>query len=157
MEYIDIENIEIENKKLIPVCNSNELYNKKGKLIKFDEDDDMQVAVFRISEKLYCVSNICPHRHAEEIYNGLLTCEVNKLEQQNVINELNLEEDSLIETKLEDVVTCPLHGWSYYLESGYNTNPKQGIKRIKTYMIIEQNGVIYIEKPELDIPKWRQV
>ncbi|MFY8159738.1 MAG: Rieske (2Fe-2S) protein [Candidatus Kapaibacteriota bacterium] len=147
-----METIELNNKQLIPVCNSNELFNKKGKLIKFDEDDDMQVAIFRIGEKLYCVSNICPHRHAEEIYNGLLTCEVNKLEK-NVVpieNENNYNE-------LSDVVTCPLHGWSYYLDSGFNTNPKQGIKRIKTYDIIEQNGIIYIEKPELDIPKWRQV
>lgn len=142
-----METIELNNKQLIPVCNSNELFNKKGKLIKFDEDDDMQVAIFRIGAKLYCVSNICPHRHAEEIYNGLLTCEVNKLEQQELLEE-NI---------LSDVVTCPLHGWSYYLDSGFNTNPKQGIKRIKTYDIIEQNGTIYIEKPELDIPKWRQV
>lgn len=142
-----METIELNNKQLIPVCNANELFNKKGKLIKFDEDDDMQVAIFRIGEKLYCVSNICPHRHAEEIYNGLLTCEVNKLEQYELLEE-NI---------LSDVVTCPLHGWSYYLDSGFNTNPKQGIKRIKTYDIIEQNGIIYIEKPELDIPKWRQV
>lgn len=146
-----METIEKDNKQLIAVCNSNELFNKKGKLIKFDEDDDMQVAIFRIGEKLYCVSNICPHRHAEEIYNGLLTCEVNKLDKTETLN------DNLKENDLSDVVTCPLHGWSYYLDSGFNTNPKQGIKRIKTYDIIEQNGIIYIEKPELDIPKWRQV
>lgn len=128
--------------EFIKVCNSNELIPKKGKLIKFDDDDDMQVAIFRINDKLYAVSNICPHRHAEEIYNGILTC-------QN-------EKNALDKIKEKDVVTCPLHGWSYFLDTGFNTNQKQGIKRIQTYQIFEKNNEIFIEKPKLEIPKWRE-
>jgi|GEM_PF-266495 len=145
--------------EFIKVCNSNELIPKKGKLIKFDEDDDMQVAIFRINDKLYAVSNICPHRHAEEIYNGILTCQSDEIlkGQTNDFSEvINSAEKELEHETEKDVVTCPLHGWSYFLDSGFNTNPKQGIKRIKTYQIFEKNNEIYIEKPKLDIPKWRE-
>lgn len=129
-----MEELEIDGITFVSVCKSSELLNKKGKLVKFEEDDDMQVALFRIEGELFCVSNICPHRHAEEIYNGILT----------------------IEDNCKNVVTCPLHGWSYFLDTGFNTNPKQGIKRITTYQIKEIDGEIYIEKPKLEIPKWRQ-
>lgn len=140
------EEIEINDKVFVKVCKSNELINKKGKLFKFDEDDDMQVALFRIHDKLYCVSNICPHRHAEEIYNGLLS-------QIECDGDEQPENQTWAPSK--DVVTCPLHGWSYFLENGYNVNQKQGIKRITTYSIFEENGYVFIEKPKLSIPKWR--
>lgn len=143
------------NIEFIKVCNSNELIPKKGKLIKFDEDDDMQIAIFRINENLYAVSNICPHRHAEEIYNGLLSCQTDENQINNKLEDSEIQKESTQKTE-KDVVTCPLHGWSYFLDTGYNTNPKQGIKRITTYQIFEKNGEIYIEKPKLDIPKWRK-
>ncbi len=121
-------NIE-SSEKYIAVCKSSELYEGKGKKIQFPEDDDFQVAIFRIDGQLYCLDNICPHRHADRIYEGFVK---------------------------NGTVTCPLHGWSYSLDSGQNINQLQGIKSLSKYEIFEKNGTIYIEKPVFSLPRWRQ-
>lgn len=118
----------INGKAFAEVCFSEDIYEGKGKQIIFADDDDMQIAIFRIKNQLYCVDNICPHRHADRLFEGIL--------------------DGL-------TVTCPLHGWNYSLETGENTNKHQGIKTLHTYEVFEQNGMIYVEKPPLRIPKWR--
>ncbi len=118
-----------DNIEFIPVCNSNELFEGKGKKIQFPEDDDFQVAIFRVNGKLYCLENICPHRHADSIFDGIIK---------------------------NGIVTCPLHGWSYYLKNGQNVNQRQGIKSLKSFLIKEEDNTIYIEKPEFTIPKWRR-
>ena len=56
--------IEINGKDFQFICYSQEIKEGKGKRITFKDDIDTQFAVFRINGKLYCVSNICPHRHA---------------------------------------------------------------------------------------------
>jgi nitrite reductase/ring-hydroxylating ferredoxin subunit len=111
------------------ICNSIDLKEGKGKRIEFKEDIDMQYAAFRLNNKLYCVSNICPHRHATRIFEGIIK---------------------------GITVTCPLHGWTYSLETGENTNIKQGIKKLSKYQIFEENGKVFMEKPEVKIPKWRE-
>ncbi|MBM2816818.1 MAG: hcaC [Ignavibacteria bacterium] len=116
------------DKEYITICKSAELYEKKGKLITFAEDEDFQLALFRIDGKLFCVGNICPHRHAARIHEGIL----------DGIN-----------------VTCPEHGWEFSLETGENTNKHQGIRRLTTFEIFESEGEIYIEQPHFEIPLWR--
>lgn len=124
-----MKSLTIDGKLFVSVCSSNELIPAKGKKIKFEDDIDMEVSIFKIDNVYYCVSNICPHKHQPVIYKGIIKgC----------------------------TVTCPAHGWTYDLKTGENTNKHQGIKRLKKYEILEQNGEIYIEKPELEIPKWRQ-
>ena len=90
----------------------------------------MQLAVFRIEGELYCFTNICPHRHQPKIYDGIIK---------------------------DSTVTCPEHGWTYSILNGDNTNQMQGIRHLKKYRIFEENGLIFIEKPALEIPKWRQI
>ena len=124
-----MDKIKRDNKTFVHICDSNEIKEGKSKKIIFEEDIDMQYALFRINNKLYCVSNICPHRHATRIYEGIL-------------NGLN--------------VTCPLHGWTYSLETGENVNQKQGIKKLDKYLVFEENGKVFMEEPALKIPKWRQ-
>jgi len=116
-------------KTYVCICNSDDLTEGKGKKIVFEDDVDMQFAVFRIKNNLYCVSNICPHRHATRIFEG-------------IIRGLT--------------VTCPLHGWTFSLATGENTNKHQGIKHLTKYEIFEENDKIYMEKPVLKIPKWRE-
>lgn len=120
----------IDGLEFAKVCKSEELFEKRGKHIQFKEDVDMQLAIFRIDGKLYALNNICPHRHAEEIYNGIL---------------IGLE------------ISCPLHGWTYNICDGKNINQKQGIKSLETYQIFEENGYVFVEKPKKKIPKWRQI
>lgn len=122
--------IEKDGKVFCDVMAAKDLVEKKGKRVSFSEDPDWELAVFRIEGELYCVTNICPHRHQPEIYNGILTG-----------------------TEL----MCPLHGWTYSLETGQNVNTHQGIKSLKQFEIFEQDGRIYVEKPTSDsTPLWRK-
>ncbi len=121
---------EIDGKIYCDVMASKDLVEKKGRKVTFNEDSDWELAVFRIDNMLYCVTNICPHRHQPEIYNGILSG-----------------------TEL----MCPLHGWTYSLESGQNVNTHQGIKSLKQFDIFEENGRIYVEKPTKEsTPLWRK-
>ena len=119
----------INNVKFIKVAESKNVYEKKGIKIQFEGDDDFQVAIIRYEGKLYCVDNICPHRHADKIFEGIIK---------------------------DKTVTCPLHGWTYSLETGENIDIKKGIKKLKTYLCFEEDGIIYIEEPKFEIPKWRK-
>lgn len=120
----------INNKEYLKICPSNELIEKRGKKILFDDSDDIyEVAIFRIAGKLYCSQNLCPHQAAPRIFEGILKG-----------------------TK----VTCPLHGWSYNLPDGSNCDPKRGIKSLQVFEIIEENGWIYIEIPKIELPRWRR-
>ncbi|MFH1052568.1 MAG: Rieske 2Fe-2S domain-containing protein [bacterium] len=118
-----------DGKTFILICSSEELKEGKGKRIAFEEDIDLQFAVFRIQNRLYCVSNICPHRHATKIFEGILK---------------------------GLTVTCPLHGWTFSLLTGENKKAHQGIKKLSRYEIFEENNKVYLEKPVLNIPKWRE-
>ena len=118
-----------DNIKFIKVAESKNVYEKKGIKVQFEGDDDFQVAIIRYEGKLYCVDNICPHRHADKIFEGIIK---------------------------DKTVTCPLHGWTYSLETGENVDIKKGIKKLKTYLCFEEDGIIYIEEPKFKIPKWRQ-
>lgn len=119
----------ISDREYLKVCPSDEVFERKGTRIQYDEDEDMQVAIFRISGKLYCLWNICPHRHKDQIYNG-------------IIKDLK--------------VICPEHGWTYSLETGENVNKRQGMRGLDKFDVFEEDGWVYIEKPNISIPKWRQ-
>jgi hypothetical protein len=43
------------------------------------------------------------------------------------------------------------------LETGENTNPNQGIGSLSKYNLIELDGKIYLEKPDIKVPKWREI
>jgi nitrite reductase/ring-hydroxylating ferredoxin subunit len=132
-ENIDYDFPEIEKDGIIfaEVCDSDEIFEGKGRRIRFSDDEDHQVAVIRFKGELYCLDNICPHRHADRIHEGLIN-------------------------KHKETVMCPLHGWTYYLKNGENVNKLQGLKSLKTHKVFEESGKVYVEKPELNIPKWRR-
>lgn len=111
------------------ICSSKDVFEGKGIQVQFEEDDDFQVAIFRVSNTLYALDNICPHRHADRIFEGIIK---------------------------EGTVMCPLHGWAYSLKTGQNVNLKQGIKSLKSYEVIELDNTVYLRKPEFEIPKWRR-
>lgn len=131
MDQFDKYNFEtkiIDGHEFHKIGKSSDFFEKRGKKIEFGDDVDLQIAVFRIDGILYALSNICPHRHQDQIHNGIL-------ENGNVI--------------------CPLHGWTYELESGNNINFKQGIKSLKKFEITEIDGFVYVRKPDFDIPAWK--
>jgi len=122
----------INNKEYCKIAKSRDISEGKGYRFDFPYDDDMQIAVFRVISKLYCLYNICPHRHQDRIFESLI------------------DYDKM-------TITCPLHYWTYSLETGDNINQKHGIRHLAKYDIFEENGEIWVEKPPLNIPKWRDV
>ncbi len=125
----EFEVVEIDGRPFIIVCNSSDVFEGKGRQVKFPEDEDLQVALIRKNGKLFALHNICPHRHQDQIYNG-------------IIRNMN--------------IMCPVHGWTYSLETGRNVNRRQGLKSLRRYDVFEKDGIVYLEKPEFEIPKWRQ-
>lgn len=109
-------------KEFIRACALKEIPKRHGKTIYFDED--CQVAVFNVDDKLYAVNNICPHQHAPVIADGYI-------------------EDC--------TVTCPLHGWVYDLATGKAIG---GNSRLKTYEIFLDGENVMLERPEPEEPTW---
>jgi nitrite reductase/ring-hydroxylating ferredoxin subunit len=89
-------------------------------------DEDVQIAVIREGVNVYAVSNICPHQYEAVICDGLVE---------------------------EGTVTCPLHGWIYSLDSGKALGSNA---RLKTYIVLEREGYLWLEKPEKSTPLWLQ-
>ncbi|MBK9246863.1 MAG: Rieske (2Fe-2S) protein [Ignavibacteria bacterium] len=96
----------------------------EGKGKNFFFEEELQIAVFRVKGLLYALSNICLHQHASVLCDGFI----------------------------EDLtVRCPLHGWVYSLASGQTIGSPSNLK---TYKIWEEQGLVYLEKPTLHVPKW---
>ncbi len=53
------------NKEYIFICNENELKESEGKRFYVNDTD---IAVFKIGENFFSVSNICPHQQATKIF-----------------------------------------------------------------------------------------
>jgi nitrite reductase/ring-hydroxylating ferredoxin subunit len=118
----------INGKDYIELCKSDYIFDGKGRQFIIGDDIEEQIAVFRVKGELYCLSNICPHRHQDQMHNGIIT-------NMNVM--------------------CPAHGWTYSLTTGENVIKKQGIKSLNKYEVFEQNGFVYIEIPKFNLPVWR--
>ena len=92
------------------ICEIDDLNESQGKRY-FVNDTD--VAVFVVKNKIFVVSNICPHQKAPSIYEGFI------------------EDDSVI---------CPLHGWKFKLCDGKMDN---GSRRLETFDVKIENGKVY--------------
>lgn len=120
----------INDKEYLKICPADEISEKRGKKVKFDDSDDIyEVAIFKIDGTLYCSQNLCPHQAAPKIFEGALK---------------------------GTEVTCPLHGWSYDLKDGSNCDPRRGLRSLQMFEVIEEKGWIYIEVPKMEIPRWRR-
>ena len=126
--HFKYEEVFIDGKVFLKICESGDIYEGKGKRFFYGDDHDMQVAVYRVGGKLYCLNNICPHRHQDKMHEG-------------IIRGLN--------------VMCPAHGWTYSLVDGKNVSKKQGVKSLESYDVFEKDGFVYIEKPDFSPAKWK--
>jgi len=75
-----------------------------------------EIALFTIDGKIYAACNICPHQHFSKLHEGV------------------------IENK---TVTCPMHGWTYDLETGKSVNAA-GI--LKMYEVNVRGEDVFIRK-----------
>lgn len=94
------------------ICRSIDVVEGRG--VRVDLDIEFDLAVFRIGGAVRCTTNSCPHLRIPVICDG----------------------------HVEDgVVTCPMHGWRFQVETGENLD---GGGRLRTYEAIEEDGFVYV-------------
>ncbi|RPI68364.1 MAG: hypothetical protein EHM47_14585 [Ignavibacteriales bacterium] len=99
------------------LCRFDELDEKAG--IRFIIDET-EVAVFKIDNKVYALSNICPHQHTALIYDGFIE---------------------------EEFVVCPVHGWKFNLKTGKQPTGQRGLDSFPV-KIIEDDIYVKVFKKE---------
>lgn len=83
------------------------LPEKRGVRLKIEDEN---LAIFKIKGEIFILSNICPHNHAPQIYNGIIS---NKS------------------------ISCPLHNWQFDLKTGKMFYNNSNIK-LHEYEIINK-------------------
>jgi len=79
---------------------------------------DTEIAVFLINNKIYALSNICPHQHSTLIYDGFIE---------------------------DEYIVCPAHGWMFNIKSGKTPTGSKGLDTYETKIIDEQ---VYVKVEE---------
>lgn len=100
------------------VCRLSDLSDRKGKrfLIPTSDNsgDEVEVALFKVDNEVYALSNICPHQHTVLIYDGFIE---------------------------NNCVVCPAHGWMFELKTG---NQPTGAKGLDVFPVKIENGEVYV-------------
>lgn len=99
------------------ICRLDSLKAGCGKKFVIDE---VEIALFRLEEGVYAVSNICPHQHSAVIYDGIV-------------------EDGF--------VVCPVHGWKFSLSTGKQPAGYNGLDSYEV-KIIDDSVYIKASKKE---------
>jgi 3-phenylpropionate/trans-cinnamate dioxygenase ferredoxin subunit len=101
-----------------------EVFVKVGKLSAIPEGKskrvtvgDEELALWRVRGKIYAVNNVCAHQHIAALHQGIL--------------------EGLL-------VSCPMHGWTYSLETGKAIS---GGGSVKTYAVKVVGDDILVECP----------
>lgn len=99
------------------LCNKSELIEKKGKYFLIDEVD---VAVFKINDEIFALNNVCPHHHANNMFEGFIE---------------------------EKFLLCPNHGWRFDFKTGLKEGKLKGLDVYET-KVIEDKIYIKVYKKE---------
>ena len=84
---------------------------------------DDEIALWHVRGRIYAIGNVCAHQHFSALHLGTLT-------------GLN--------------VSCPMHGWTYSLETGAALS---GSGRVRTYGVKVEGDDIFVERPARG-PSW---
>lgn len=98
------------------ICKVSDLKENQGKRYLIN---DVDIAVFKVKDEIYVLSNICPHQHTAVIYDGFL-------------------EDGCI--------VCPAHGWMFNLKTGKQPTGAKGLDVYPAKIIDEE--VYALVKPK---------
>ncbi len=94
------------------IAKIQDLKEKRGKCYTIDGE---QIALFKVQEKVFAISNNCPHQHFAKLH------------------------ESIVE---ENIITCPMHGWCFDLVTGKSTNASG---KLKTYSVEVINENVFVE------------
>lgn len=90
-----------------------DLRERRGRMVRVG---DREVALWLVADVIYAIDNLCPHQHTRAMHTATL--------------------DGIH-------VTCPMHGWTFSLESGLE---KSGNGRIGTYRVHLEGDDVCIEE-----------
>lgn len=94
------------------LCALSDLAEKEGK--KFFVDDE-EIAVFKVNNEIFALSNRCPHQQGAMIYDGFIE---------------------------DGCVVCPAHGWMFNLKTGKMPTGNSGLT---SYPVLIENDKVYVK------------
>jgi len=98
----------------VKVARKADIPQQRSKLIHLGEEE---IALWHVKGRFYAINNVCPHQHIPALHKGTL----------------------------EGIkVTCPMHGWTYSLETGV---AEFGNGRVKTYQVRVEGDDVLVERP----------
>ena len=101
------------------ICKLSDLKENAGQRFIVEETE---IAIFKVNDKIYALSNICPHQHTALIYDGFL-------------------EDGCI--------VCPVHGWKFDLHTGKKISGRRGLDSYEV-KIIDDDVLVKVIPKELN-------
>lgn len=101
--------------RYVRVGSVNEIPVKGGRLVRIGNDD---IALFQVKGDVVAVTNVCPHQKFSKIHEGQVE---------------------------NGRVTCPMHGWTFDLQTG---NAVNGNGRLKKYNVRVDGNEVWVENQE---------
>ncbi len=101
------------------LCRFDEIKEREGRRFIVDETE---VAVFKINNTIYALSNICPHQHTSLIYDGFIE---------------------------DECIVCPVHGWKFDLKTGVQPTGQKGLDSFPV-IIFENEVYVKVFKKEMN-------
>ena len=96
----------------VKICLFSDLKEGSGKQIFVN---DTEIAVFRMGNEVFALSNICPHQKTHLIHEGYIE---------------------------EGKVTCPVHGWMFDLRTGNIAEERHGLTPYEVKII---DNLVYLK------------
>jgi NAD(P)H-dependent nitrite reductase small subunit len=98
------------------LCKYDELKEKSGKRFFVD---DVEIALFKVNNEVFALSNICPHQKTHLMHEGFIE---------------------------DDKVICPIHGWQFELSTGNLAPDRKGLDSYEVKIIGDEIYVKVIKK-----------
>jgi nitrite reductase/ring-hydroxylating ferredoxin subunit len=83
--------------------------------------NDIEIAVFKINDEVFALSNICPHQQTPLIYDGFVE---------------------------EEFIVCPAHGWKFNLKTGKKDSGSNGLQ-VYPLKVVDQKVYVKVSPKEL--------
>lgn len=107
----------IDSDEWVRIARSVEVSERQGFRVELDIEHDL--ALFRVGGIVRAVTNVCPHKRAACLYDGIVE---------------------------EGTVTCPMHAWRFDLATGANLAGGGGLR---TYAVIEHEGGVWLRSADV--------
>ena len=104
-----------DSQSFIFACQLSDLQSGRGIKVIIDEEE---VALFKVKNIVYALSNVCPHQHRSIIFDGFIEYEY---------------------------IVCPAHGWKFNLKDGMQPGNRKGLRSFET-KIIDKSVYVKITK-----------